>query len=200
MTDAVEPRTPGKVAVIAHRGKTLGGGLDELRASIAAERTAAGCTGEVAWYEVTTSRKAPRKVGAALAGGADLIFVWGGDGMVQRCADALVGTDAAMAIVPAGTANLFARQLGIPQTVAEAVRIGFHGRSRNLDLGWINGEHFAVMAGVGFDADMIGGAHGGLKNRLGRVAYVWTGLRTVNRRRVRTTVKMDGKTWFKGKA
>src|ERR1700742_75389 len=65
----------GRVAVIAHQGKTLGGGLDELRKLIAIERT-----DEPIWYEVPKSRKAPAKVRKALKKGADLIFVWGGDG------------------------------------------------------------------------------------------------------------------------
>ena len=59
--------------------------------------------------------------------GADLVFVWGGDGMVQRCVDALAGTEATVAILPAGTANLLATNLGIPKDIAEAVRIGLHG-------------------------------------------------------------------------
>jgi diacylglycerol kinase (ATP) len=185
----------GKVAVIAHQGKSMGGGLDELRKLVTAEGV-----DDLLWYEVPKSRKAPRKVRKALAKGAELIFVWGGDGMVQRCADALAGSDATIAIVPAGTANLLAHNLGIPQDIAEAVRIGFRGRRRTLDLGWINGEHFAVMAGVGFDGDMIRAADGGLKDRLGRAAYVWTGLRTMDASPTRVKIKIDGTAWFSGKA
>ena len=195
MNEAIAPRVARKVAVVAHRGKTLGGGLDELRALIDAEHA-----DEVAWYEVSTSRKAPGKVRKALVRGCDLIVVWGGDGTVQRCADVLAGTPATMAIIPAGTANLFARHLGIPRDLAEAVRIGFRGRLRSLDLGWINGEHFTVMAGVGFDAYMIDGARGRLKSRLGRVGYMWSGLRNFDRHRTRARVKIDGKKWFTGRA
>jgi diacylglycerol kinase (ATP) len=195
VTESVEPSSPSKVAVIAHRGKTLGGGLDELRRLLAGDGFA-----DPLWYEVAKSRKAPRKVRQALANKADLIFVWGGDGMVQRCADALVGSQATMAIVPAGTANLLAGNLGIPRDVAAAVGIGLRGQRRSLDLGRINGEHFVVMAGVGFDADMIRGVDGGLKDRLGRAAYVWTSLRSTNARPTRATVKLDGRRWFKGEA
>ena len=59
---------------------------------------------------------------AALKQGADLVFVWGGDGMVQRCVDVVAGSDATMAIVPAGTANLFASNLGIPKHIDEGGR------------------------------------------------------------------------------
>ena len=58
------------------------------------------------------------------------MFVWGGDGMVQRCIDALAGSDATLAIVPAGTANLLATNLGIPKDIDEAVEIGLHGARR----------------------------------------------------------------------
>ena len=85
--------------------------------------------------------------------GARLIFVWGGDGMVQRCVDALAGKKKVeLAILPAGTANLLATNLGIPKEIAKAVRVGLHGARHTLDVGVVNGERFAVMAGAGFDA------------------------------------------------
>jgi diacylglycerol kinase (ATP) len=185
----------GTVAVIAHRRKTLGGGLDELRMLITAE----GCT-ELLWYEVPKSRKAPKKARKALKAGAELVFVWGGDGMVQRCVDALAGSGVPVAIVPAGTANLLASNLGIPRDVAEAVRIGFSGTRRTLDLGKVNGEHFAVMAGAGFDGALIDHAGRKLKRRLRKLAYVWTGLRHVRDSAVPTTIHVDGTKWFDGRA
>jgi YegS/Rv2252/BmrU family lipid kinase len=189
---------PPTTAVVAHTKKTLGGGLDELRGQL----RRAGLNPD--WYEVPKSRKAPRKVRKALKNGAELIFVWGGDGMVQRCADAIAATSAgsrvAMAVLPAGTANLFAGNLGIPTDLAEAVRIGLHGERRRLDLGKVNGEHFAVMAGAGFDGELIRGAGRGLKDRMGRLAYVWTGLRQVGHPPVQTTIQVDGEDWFEGDA
>jgi diacylglycerol kinase (ATP) len=185
----------GKIAVVAHRKKTFGGGLDELRDLLAGAGVA-----DPIWYEVPKSRKAPKKARKALDKGADLIFVWGGDGMVQRCADALAGSPVAVAILPSGTANLLAANLGIPADLAEAVRIGLYGPRRRLDLGRLNGEHFAVMAGAGFDGDMIGQADRKLKGRLGRLAYVWTGLQHVRGELVRTRIRVDGATWFDGEA
>ncbi|MEV4899244.1 YegS/Rv2252/BmrU family lipid kinase [Nonomuraea sp. NPDC055795] len=184
-----------KVAVIAHRKKTLGGGLDELRRRITDRDI-----GELLWYEVPKSKKAPKQARKALKEGAELIFVWGGDGTVQRCVDALAGTGAVLAVVPAGTANLLARNLDIPEDLEEAVRIGFEGRRKPLDLGRINGEHFAIMAGVGFDADMAADVDGGLKRRLGRLAYVWTGLRHAGDTTTPTRITIDGVKWFSGEA
>jgi diacylglycerol kinase (ATP) len=151
------------------------------------------------WYEVRKSKHAPGCARRAVKHGADLIFVWGGDGTVQRCIDALAGTGAVMAILPAGTANLLASNLGIPAgDVAAAVRVGLHGRRRPLDTGTVNGEHFAVMAGAGFDARMIAEADRGMKDRLGRVAYLYTGARNLAARRVKATVDVDGERFFEG--
>ena len=127
------------------------------------------------------------------------MFVWGGDGMVQRTADALAGSGIPLAIVPAGTANLLATNLGIPKDIAACVKIGLNGTRRRIDLGTFNGEHFAVMAGVGFDARMIADAGAGLKDRLGRLAYIWTGAKNLRAPRVRGRIKVDGKVWFKGR-
>jgi len=183
------------VAVVAHSGKTLEGGLGELKEELAA----AGVTDPL-WFEVPKSKRAPKRVGEALAAGAELIFIWGGDGMVQRCIDAVVGSKATIAIVPAGTANLFASNLGVPKDIRGAVALGVHGPRRKLDVGRINGEHFAVMAGAGLDALMIRDADGALKNRLGRAAYVFTGAKHLRESRIKTRVRIDGDKWFDDKA
>ena len=130
--------------------------------------------------------------------------MWGGDGMVQRSIDAMAATKAGrripLAIIPAGTANLLATNLGVPHDLGEAVRVAFHGRRKRLDLGRLNGEHFAVMAGVGFDGAMIRDADRNLKDRVGKLAYVWTGLRNVNGATPRAAVRIDGSEWFDGEA
>ncbi|GID97138.1 diacylglycerol/lipid kinase family protein [Amorphoplanes digitatis] len=192
-------RTSRKIAVVAHRRKTLGGGLDELRRLITDEGV-----DDLIWYEVPKSRKAPKQVRKALKAGIDLLIVWGGDGMVQRTLDALAGTKGGakvpVGIIPAGTANLLATNLGIPHDLAQAVRIAFHGRLRRLDLGVLNGEHFAVMAGIGFDGAMIQDADGRLKERMGKLAYVWTGLRHLDDPAPRAKIKVDGTRWFSDEA
>ena len=182
------------VAVVAHSGKSFGGGLNELRTVLARE----GVTYPL-WYEVTKSRHAPACARRAAAQGAEVIFVWGGDGTVQRCIDAVAGTGTAVAILPAGTANLLAMNLQIPDDVPGAVRIGLHGDRRRMDTGSVNGEHFTVMAGAGFDARMISEAGRGMKDRLGRAAYLYTGIRNLSARRVKARVDVDGERFFKGR-
>jgi diacylglycerol kinase (ATP) len=184
-----------QVAVVAHTGKTFGGGLLELR-----RRLEEHGVGEPLWFEVPKSKRAPQKVRDALEEGADLIVVWGGDGMVQRCADTLATSDATMAVIPAGTANLFASNLKIPQDIGQAVRIAVGGRHARLDTGVVNGERFVVMAGIGFDALMIADADAGLKDHIGKLAYVVTGAGNVRVDPFRARVKIDRTTWFDGDA
>jgi diacylglycerol kinase family enzyme len=184
-----------KVAVVAHRKKILGGGLDELRRALAEARA-----GKVDWSEVPKSKKAPEQARKAVERGADVLFVWGGDGMVQHCVDAVAGSDVTVAIVPAGTANLFATSLEIPRDIAAAVHIGLFGARRRYDLGRIAGEHFAVMAGAGFDAALIDDADRGMKSRAGKLAYFSTAVRHVTDTPVRTEVKLDDEPWFEGEA
>jgi diacylglycerol kinase (ATP) len=182
------------VAVIAHAGKTFGGGLPELRRVL----DAAGVSDPL-WCEVPKSKKAPREVERLLDDGVDLLIAWGGDGMVQRCVDVLAGTTAALAVVPAGTSNLFATNLGIQKDIEQAVGVALHGDRRRLDVGRFNGERFAVMAGAGFDAAMIKDA-GGRKARLGRAAYVLSGAGHLNGDPFAAKIKVDGVGWYDGPA
>ena len=184
-----------KTAVIAHAAKSFGGGLPKLRSELKRRGIA-----DPLWIEVPKSRYAPKQVKRALAKGTELIFVWGGDGTVQRCIDAAAGSDAALAILPAGTANLLATNLGIPQDIEQAVDIGLLGERRKLDVGRFNGEKFAVMAGAGFDASMIQQADGSLKERLGRVAYVWTGSQQLRAKPFKAKIEVDGAPWYTGAA
>jgi diacylglycerol kinase family enzyme len=185
-----------RVAVLAHRKKKLhGAGLDALRETL----DAAGVTDPL-WYEVNKSKKAPKQARKALDAGAELVLVWGGDGMTQRSVDALAGSGVTVGLLPAGTANLLASNLGIPTKLSEAVQIALHGKDRRLDLGALDGEHFAVMAGAGFDATLVGGANRKAKDRLGRLAYVRSGLSGLRGPTVRARVTVDDKDWYTGPA
>ena len=184
-----------KVAVVAHAGKSFGGGLPELRREL--ERQGVD---DPMWIEVPKSRFASKQVKRALDDGAELLLVWGGDGTVQQAIDTMAGSETPLAILPAGTSNLLATNLGIPQDIEQAVSIGLGGERRKLDVGRFNGEHFAVMAGAGFDAAMIQQADGTLKDRLGRAAYVWTGSQNLRAKPFKAKIEVDGVPWYAGGA
>lgn len=190
--------TEPKIAVVAHRKKVLHGArLDALRSALADEGVP-----DPMWFEVNKSRKAPKKARRAVKDGAELVLVWGGDGMVQRCTDALAGSGVEVGLLPAGTANLLASNLGVPEDLGPAVRTALRGARRTLDLGRLTvgkkDEHFAVMAGVGFDAALVGGADRKAKAKLGRLAYVRSGIRGVRGPTVEARVTVDGEVWYRG--
>ena len=183
-----------RVAVVAHAGKDLGGGLPELRRVLESEGIDAPL-----WYEVPKAKKAPAQVERALEEGAELVFAWGGDGMVRRCVGVMAGGKAKLAVLPAGTSNLFATNMGIPKDIKTAVAIGLRGTTRRLDVGRFKSERFAVMAGAGFDAGMIRDADN-LKDRFGRAAYVWSGARNLRTQGFGARIEVDGAEWYEGEA
>ena len=183
-----------RVAVVAHAEKQLGGGLPELRRVL--ERAGVD---EPLWYEVSKAKRASELAQRALDEGAELVFAWGGDGTVRRCIDVLAGSDATLAVLPAGTANLFATNLAIPEDIERAVAVGLRGDRRMLDVGRFENERFAVMAGAGFDAAMIRDADD-LKERVGRAAYLWSGSRNLRRKGFGAEIAVDGTDWYEGDA
>jgi diacylglycerol kinase family enzyme len=125
---------------------------------------------------------------------------------VRRCIDTVVGgghaDTVAIGILPAGTANLLANNLGLPLELRPAVENALHGEPRRIDVGLVNGQdHFAVMAGAGFDAMLIGDAdESGAKERWGRLGYVMAGARNMKISPAEAIVTVDGDAWYKGPA
>lgn len=133
----------------------------------------------------------------AVRDGATLVVVCGGDGTVRAAAEALAGTDVPLVVVPCGTGNLLARNLGLPVKPAEALAVALGGTPRRIDLGLIEGDglaptHFTVMSGAGLDAAMLEGTSDRAKAVIGWPAYVMAGLRELRAPRMRLTVSVDG--------
>ncbi len=110
----------------------------------------------------------------------------------MACAGTLAGTDVALAILPSGTGNLLATNMSLPSAVADGVRVATAGNRRRIDLGYCGTTYFTVMAGMGFDAQMIDGTSENLKRRIGWVAYVFAGVRHLRRRPMRVRIRLDG--------
>ena len=187
--------TMTSIGVVVHEGKSLGGGPDELRRRLA--DAGHPCA---SWAFVPKSKKAPDAVRGLIDDGVDRLVVWGGDGTVRRCIDTLVADDAAIevAIMPAGTANHLARALGVPGDLGGAADVAVHGRPQPIDVGVVNGEVFAVMAGSGFDALMIRDADDSSKARFGRLSYVGAAVRHLTASGAGMRIDVDGETWFSG--
>jgi diacylglycerol kinase (ATP) len=109
----------------------------------------------------------------ALAAGVDAVAVYGGDGTVMEVATALIGSEMPLAIFPGGTANVISVELGIPSDLAEACALICDEQSvvRPIDVGQIGEQYFLIRLGMGFEAQMVAGAHRPLKDRFGPLAY-----------------------------
>jgi YegS/Rv2252/BmrU family lipid kinase len=143
---------------------------------------AAGWNAELA---ATTGPGDARLLAAeAVAGGVEVVAVFGGDGTSMQAAAALVGTDVSLGIIPGGTGNLLAGNLRIPSSPARAVQALVRGRPKRFDLGRmqrLDGLHyFAVACGAGYDARVMAGTPTELKRRWGMGAYVATTLRLIS--------------------
>ncbi|MCW3493351.1 diacylglycerol/lipid kinase family protein [Microbacterium sp. SSM24] len=138
---------------------------------------------QVTWWETTADDPGQGAAKDALASGADLIIVAGGDGTVRAVAEHLADnpSDAELAIVPLGTGNLLARNLDVPLgDIPAAIARALEGDPRAIDVGWVEVDldrglerhGFVVMVGFGIDAHMIAETDDALKDKAGWLAYV----------------------------
>ncbi|MGM7679351.1 diacylglycerol/lipid kinase family protein [Microbacterium sp. A94] len=135
-----------------------------------------------AFYPTTVMDAGQGMTREALDRGVDVVLVAGGDGTVRAVAEEMAGTGVPLSIVPSGTGNLLARNLGLPLLDPDAmIRAALRGFRHPIDIGWAKltrangetGEHaFVVLAGMGLDADMIANTRPDLKKSVGWVAYV----------------------------
>ncbi|MEA3064360.1 MAG: hypothetical protein QOJ27_799 [Sphingomonadales bacterium] len=128
----------------------------------------------VASYAIRDPRKLVPKVREAVREGAPMVIVGGGDGSLSCAVDELVDRDCVFALLPLGTANSFARTLGIPLDLDGAIATIASGRRRRIDLGMIDGDYFANSAAMGLSPMIAEGVPHRLKRHLGRVGYlIW---------------------------
>lgn len=132
---------------------------------------------EVELAAPATSTEATAVARRAAEKGADLVFVVGGDGSLRAAAAGLIGTPAALAAVPSGTANVWAKETGIPSRPRAAIDTHLAGQIVPMDVGFANNQPFLLMAGIGWDARIAGRVSTRLKRRFGAAAYAVETLR-----------------------
>ena len=127
-------------------------------------------------YPVRDTRRLPEIVKEAIGRGHKLIIIGGGDGTISSAVDYFVDKDIVLGVLPLGTGNSFARSLDIPIDLGGALDVIAKGKVAHIDVGEVDGHHFANVATIGFSADVAAGAARGLKRILGVGAYVLAGL------------------------
>ena len=130
----------------------------------------------------------------AAAQGYDLVVAAGGDGTVNEVVNGLAGTQTALAALPAGTVNVWVREIGLPLQPRAAAEALLHAKVRAIDLGRAGDRYFLLMAGVGFDAAVTAEVHAREKRRLGIFAYLLRGYELAWRfQGTRVRIVIDGK-------
>ncbi|MCZ9882811.1 diacylglycerol/lipid kinase family protein [Arthrobacter sp. B2a2-09] len=158
------------------------------------------------WLQTTAESRGAKEARWAVRAGVDVVLVAGGDGTIRTVAQELAGSDIPIALLPIGTGNLLARNLGIPRkNITAAVQIACNSKDHPMDVGRLeldrtgNGNEvqgfvFLVMAGAGFDAATVGGADDTMKSGLGPAAYLLSGARATQEKMAFTTICVDGST------
>ncbi len=165
--------------------------MDLLRRTICEGLANAGWP-EPDWYETTPEDSGRGQAAEAIEAGTELIFACGGDGTVMAVLTALAGTDVAMAVLPAGTGNLLAANLGLATDAATGLQVALDGGRKRIDVGVVADQCFAVMAGMGFDAQMLAGTSETAKKRIGWLAYVGGAVKHLRDRPMRVRIVLDG--------
>ncbi|WP_314147179.1 diacylglycerol kinase family protein [uncultured Leifsonia sp.] len=176
--------------------------VPRVRAAVEAAAARAGDV-ELLWLETTPEEAGQAQTRHALERGAELVLAAGGDGTVRAVAEAMRERDATLGLLPSGTGNLLARNIGVPfASVEAACAVAFDGATRRIDIGVATAERedgsrtehaFLVMAGIGIDAEMIANTRPELKRRFGWLAYVDAGFRSLPKaRKLRVRFRLEG--------
>ncbi|MHA7293235.1 diacylglycerol/lipid kinase family protein [Arthrobacter sp. HLT1-21] len=193
------PTDRQRVALVVHPGKP--------HAGLARDLVELACV-EAGWdpplvFETSVSDPGFGQASQALREGSDVVIAAGGDGTVRAVARAMAHQSAMLGLIPLGTGNLLARNLGVPVSdLATSVRHALHGGGRRIDMGRVKllddrtgsgTEHvFLVMGGVGLDAVVVAATRDVLKEKLGWLAYSEAGFRSLPGKRQRMGISLDG--------
>ncbi|MRJ75582.1 phosphatase PAP2 family protein [Aeromicrobium sp. SMF47] len=198
-------RLPHELAIITGSGRRRAavvlnpakvGDVEEFKARV---RMVADLNGwsEPSWYETSIEDPGRGQARAALEEGVDLIIAAGGDGTVRTVCQEVARTGVAVGVLPHGTGNLLARNLGIPLNARDALDVAFGGQDRAIDLAVLEtdtGHHttFLVMAGLGMDAAIMTGVNDQLKSKVGWLAYFVSGVKAARFPAMKVQISVDG--------
>lgn len=148
------------------------------------------------WLETTPEEPGRELARIAVDEGVDLVLGAGGDGTIRLITSELAGTGIPFGLIPAGTGNLLARNLGVPLDETDALRVALDGATTPTDLVRITvddglPEHFAVMAGIGIDAAILGNTDAQLKKAVGSAAYFVAAAQHVNHPAMEARIRVD---------
>ncbi len=147
-------------------------------------RKALSADHEVSLAETTRRGHATRLAMGAAAAGTEVVVVLGGDGTLNEAANGLAGSECALAPLPGGSTNVFARQLGLPDDPIDATGLLLEsldaGRIEPIGLGVVNGRYFVFHVGIGFDAALVAQVErrAALKRYAGHALFAYAGLDT----------------------
>jgi diacylglycerol kinase (ATP) len=157
------------------------------------------------WLETTTEDPGRVMTEQAVREGVDLVLGAGGDGTIRVICSGLAGTGVPFGLIPAGTGNLLAKNLGIPLDEAAALDVAFDGVDKAVDLVQVSvddgpPDHFAVMAGIGIDAVIMEGTDPNLKRAVGSAAYFLSAAKNANHPALQATITVDDELPLRRKA
>lgn len=188
---SAQGKRPRRRLLLIHNPEA--GGPRERRrlAGVVARLQGRGCSVEL---RTTEAPGQARTIARAAAGSdADAVVAAGGDGTVNEVVNGLRDTGLALGLVPLGTANVFAAEIGLPVNADGIARVLLEGPEASVHLGCVNGRLFTMMAGIGFDAHAVAAVEARRRRRLGKLAYVLAGLAVLARGARKTyRIRIDG--------
>lgn len=197
-------RLPHELAVITGSGRKRAavvinpakvGDVEEFKSRVRAVAEISGWS-EPLWFETSVDDPGHGQASTALKSEVDLIVAAGGDGTVRAVCEEVARTGVAVGILPHGTGNLLARNLGIPLNTRDALDVVFGGQDRAIDLSTLKTDSgtdttFLVMAGLGMDAALMNGVNDHLKSKVGWLAYFVSGVKAARFPAMKVKIKVD---------
>ena len=181
-----------KKSVLIVANPTSGGFSAAKLSRLQSYLTDAGCDARL---HLTTHAGEIEEIASNPRLSVDILAIAGGDGSINEAMTGFQNNDAApdLAVIPCGTANVLAHELGLPKRPAAIARAILNHRTCPLHYGLANGHPFVLMASAGFDAEVVHGVPLSLKRRFGKLAYVMTALKIgLTRKSTDLSVDIDG--------